>query len=223
MNDGDLRFHIHWHLIYLENISQSLTKFTGHLSRHIILLSLARKKALGNDDADPKTFFLICDEDDRRVAPTFGEWKADFSEFSSYSRLNMVMLLSSCLETYLRTVISNAFESKPGVIIMCPDSVDGVFLLKNKNGYGNSNDKNYQFSQEIDEICRGDWNKRFSAFEKYFGKLPVSITRKITDLNGLRIARNNIGHYLGRTRVDYSAPLLFFTNRCNAHFAQKDT
>ncbi|HBV85510.1 MAG TPA: hypothetical protein DEF42_02330 [Desulfosporosinus sp.] len=167
------------------------------------------KKALKSDDADPKTFFLIHDEDDRRLAPTFGEWKANFSEFSNYTRLNMVMLLSSCFETYLRAVISNAFESKPGVIIMCANSVDGVFLLKNKAGYGNTNDKNYQFSEEIDEICRSDWEKRFSAFKKYFGKVPESVIGKIVDLNELRITRNNIGHYIGRTKADYSAPSFF--------------
>ena len=86
----------------------------------------AAKKELATDDADPKTYFLIPDEDDRRVAPTFSEWKADFKSFENYTRLNMIMLISSCFETYLRTVVSLAFESKPGVIIMCPDSVDGA-------------------------------------------------------------------------------------------------
>lgn len=167
------------------------------------------KKALKNDDADPKTFFLIPDEDDRRIANTFGEWKNHYKEFSNYTRLNMVMLLSACFETYLRTVVSNAFESKPGVIIMCKDSVDGLFLLKNKPGYGDINNKNYQFSEEVDEICRGDWEKRFAAFEKYFGTPPANVLLKISELNELRIVRNNIGHYIGRTRSDYSAPSFF--------------
>lgn len=165
------------------------------------------KSALLTDDADPKTFFLIHDEDERRVAPTFLKWKEGFSEFSNYSRLNILMLLSSCLETYLRTVISISFESAPGVIIMCAKSIDGIFLLKNKPGYGDSNHRDYQFSKEIDEICRGDWEKRFSAFQKYFGKLPVKIINKTTNLNDFRIARNNVGHYIGRERKNYSTPL----------------
>lgn len=75
-------------------------------------------------------FFLIPDEEDRRMAPTYGEWKIDFSEYVNYSRLNIIMLLSSCFETYLRTVVSLSFESKPGVIINCQDAVDGAALLK---------------------------------------------------------------------------------------------
>lgn len=167
------------------------------------------KKSLVTDEADPKTFFLIHDEDDRRIAPTFGEWKSSFNEFSNYTRLNMVMLLSSCFETYLRTVVSYAFESKPGVIIKCPDSVDGVFLLKSNPSYGNSNDKNYQFTDHIDNICHGEWTKRFLEFNKYFGKLPDTVLSKTQELDEFRILRNNIGHYFGRNKSDYSTPLLF--------------
>lgn len=166
------------------------------------------KKALGSDGADPKTFFLVHDEDDRRVAPTFGEWKTNYKEYTNYTRLNMIMLLSSCFETYMRTAISNAFESKPGVIIMCAESVDGVFLLKNKPGYGNVTDKNYQFADLVDEICRGEWRKRLTVFEKYFGKPPKPILEKITELDELRNTRNNIGHYIGRPKKDYSAPAI---------------
>ena len=169
----------------------------------------AAKKELATDDADPKTYFLIPDEDDRRVAPTFSEWKADFKGFENYTRLNMIMLISSCFETYLRTVVSLAFESKPGVIIMCPDSVDGAFLLKSRTGYGSSESKNYQFTDQIDEICRGEWTKRITAFEKYFGALPQSVRDQATQLDELRVTRNNVGHYLGRKKSEYAAPLLF--------------
>lgn len=169
----------------------------------------AAKTALVTDDADPKTYFLIPDKDDRRVAPTFSEWKTDFRSFENYTRLNMVMLISSCFETYLRTVVSHAFESKPGVIIMCPDSVDGTFLLKSKTGYGNGDSKNYQFADQIEEICRGEWAKRMAAFEKYFGALSQSIVDQTAQLDELRVTRNNIGHYLGRKKSEYAAPLLF--------------
>ena len=167
------------------------------------------KRELQNDDADPKKFFLVHDEDDKRIARTYKMWKDNFREFGNYTRLNMVMLISSCFETYLRTVVSTAFESKPGIIIMCPDAVDGAFLLKNKLEYGNSSTKNYQFTEYVDDICRGTWDKRFSAFEKYFGPLPHSISLKKTELDELRTVRNNIGHYFGRKKDDYSTPLFF--------------
>lgn len=59
----------------------------------------AAKNALPNDDADPKSFFLVKDEDDKRIAPTYTEWKTAFGDFENYTRLNMLMLLSSCFET----------------------------------------------------------------------------------------------------------------------------
>lgn len=190
------------HITELNNIYWSFVPVSNTIKK-------SAKNALQTDNADPKTYFLIQDEDDRRLAPTYGEWKANFRSFENYTRLNMVMLISSCFETYLRTVISHAFESKPGVIIMCPDSVDGVFLLKNRTGYGNTNSKDYQFSDQIDEICRGDWEKRFFAFQKYFGLLPNSIVNNTAQLNELRVTRNNVGHYLGRKKTDYETPILF--------------
>lgn len=167
------------------------------------------KKNLVDDNADPKTFFLIPDEEDRRIAPTYGEWKLNFSEYINYSRLNIIMLLSSCFETYLRTVVSLAFESKPGVIINCKDAVDGAALLKRDITYGDINDKSYRFGEVIEEVCRGEWSKRFCAFQKYFGVLPQALLDLSVDLDELRVTRNNLGHYFGRRKIDYSAPINF--------------
>ena len=167
------------------------------------------KKSLLDDNADPKKFFLIPDEEDRRMAPTYGEWKTDFSEYVNYSRLNIIMLLSSCFETYLRTVVSLSFESKPGVIINCQDAVDGAALLKRDIMYGNMNDKAYRFGELIEEVCRGEWTNRFYAFQKYFGKLPSKLLDLTKDLDELRVTRNNLGHYFGRRKDEYSAPIDF--------------
>ena len=167
------------------------------------------KKSLLDDNADPKKFFLIPDEEDRRMAPTYGEWKTDFSEYVNYSRLNIIMLLSSCFETYLRTVVSLSFESKPGVIINCQDAVDGAALLKRDIMYGNMNDKSYRFGEVIEEVCRGEWANRFCAFQKYFGKLPPQLLDLSKDLDELRVTRNNLGHYFGRRKDVYSAPIDF--------------
>ena len=110
---------------------------------------------------------LVKDEDDKRIAPTYTEWKTAFGDFENYTRLNMLMLLSSCFETYLRTALALSFESKPGVIIQCPDAVDGAFLLKSDINYGNANYDQYRFSSQIDGICKGSWSKRISEFQKY--------------------------------------------------------
>lgn len=171
------------------------------------ILSLS-KKSLTAEDADPKSYFLIPDKDDKRIATTFGKWQSNFKEFGNYTRLSLVMMLSSCFETYLRTVVSNAFESCPGVIIMCPKSVDGAFLLKKDIRYGDASQGNYQFVDQIKEICSGTWSKRIQNFEKYFGTLPGTVHCKISDLDKFRNERNEIGHYFGRTKKEYTAPLV---------------
>lgn len=167
------------------------------------------KRNLIEDAADPKKFFMVPDEEDRRLAPTYGEWKVDFSEYMNYSRLNIVMLLSSCFETYLRTIVSLAFESKPAVIIQCNDAVDGAALLKRDIKYGDMNDKSYRFREMIDEICHGEWKNRFSYFQKYFGTLPQQLLDLSRELDELRVTRNNLGHYFGRNKNDYGAPISF--------------
>lgn len=123
--------------------------------------------------------------------------------------MNIVMLLSSCFETYLRTIVSLSFESKPGVIIRCPDSVDGIELLRSSISYGDSSHNQYQFTDQIDDICVGEWTKRFSNFEKYFGKLPEEITSRTSELDVFRTLRNNIAHHFGREKREYDTPLLF--------------
>lgn len=190
---------------HIEEINRSYWAFVPTANT---IKSLA-KKNLVNEDADPKNFFLIPDNEDRHIAPTYGDWKNDFSEYINYSRLNIIMMLSSCFETYLRTVVSLAFESKPGVIIDCKDAVDGAGLLKKDITYGDVMDKSYRFTDAIDDVCRGEWDKRFSSFQKYFGVLPTKLLGLSKDLDNLRITRNNIGHYFGRKKNEYEAPIDF--------------
>lgn len=190
---------------HLEEINRAYWAFVPAANT---IKSLA-KKNLVNDEADPKNFFLIPDAEDKRMAATYGDWKNNFSEYVNYSRLNIIMMLSSCFETYLRTVVSLAFESKPGVLIDCKDAVDGAGLLKKDITYGDIMDKSYRFTEDIDDVCRGEWDKRFSSFQKYFGVLPTQILSLSKDLDELRLTRNNIGHYLGRKKNEYEAPIDF--------------
>ncbi|WP_455902421.1 hypothetical protein [Clostridium sp.] len=190
---------------HLEEINRSYWAF---VPAYNTIVKIANGK-LNNDDANPRDFFMVPDEEDRRLAQSYGEWKIDFKEYANYSRLSFVMLISSCFETYLRTIVSLSFESKPGVIIDCADAVDGASLLKKDIQYGNINSKSYRFSKEIDEICRGEWRNRFDAFEKYFGELPQELLDLTGELDELRVTRNNLGHYFGRKRDEYSAPIDF--------------
>ena len=165
------------------------------------------KEALPTDSDDPKSYFLIPDVDDRRIALSYSQWKSDYGEFQNYTRLNMVMLLSSSFETYLRTVISLSFESKPGILIHCPDAVDGVFLLREDKKYGEYGSNDYQFKDEIESVCKGEWSNRIASYIKFFGSSPLSNT-EIEEIDNLRKDRNLIGHYFGREKKLYETPLL---------------
>lgn len=164
------------------------------------------QEALPSGTADPKSYFLIPDSDDHRIAPTYNQWKSYYREFSNYTRLNMLMLLSSCFETYMRTIISLACESKPGVVIHCPEAVDGCFLLLENQDYGNFSSKEYQFSGFVDQICKGEWSIRANSYKKLFGSIPLSES-EITLLDELRHKRNLVGHYFGREKSKYEVPL----------------
>ena len=176
---------------------------------HVPAASTIEKKAfesLKSEDADPKLYFLISDKDERRMAQTYKDWKSSYREFSNYTRLNMLMLLSSCFETYLRTIISLSLESRPGVIIKSPFAVDGWFLFRKDIEYGNYSGNNYQFSKEITSVCKGDWHTRANSYSKYFGNIPLS-KKEISDLDDLRQKRNLVGHYFGREKKKYETPL----------------
>ena len=184
--------------------SKHFTEINNVYWSYVPASSTIEKKALeGLNDplADPRGYFLIPDEDDRRLANTYSEWKDHFRSFGNYTRLNMIMLLSSCFETYLRTIVSLAIESKPGAMLGCPDSIDGVFLLKEKNGYGESQSKEYMFSNVIDDVCKGEWDKRVLCYKKYFGSFPSGVD--IRKLDELRIKRNSIGHFFARKKEEY--------------------
>lgn len=158
-------------------------------------------ESLKNESEDPRKYFLIPDEDDRRLANTYSEWKVYFREFGNYTRLNVIMLLSSCFETYLRTVVSLALESKPACILGCPNKIDGVFLLKSSGGYGDFKSKNYLFKSSIESVCSGEWKKRADNYQRLFGSLPFQTD--IIRLDELRIKRNNIAHYIARKKEEY--------------------
>lgn len=155
----------------------------------------------------PLDFFLVHDEDDRRIARDMLEWKNNYREFLNYNRLNMLMNLSSAFETYLRTVVSLALESKPGTLILSKDSVDGAKLLINDISYGNSKSKTYLFTDYITSICVGDWHSRIENFKKIFIRVPEKLIINIDLLNEFRNKRNSVGHYIGRTKNKYETPL----------------
>ena len=172
-----------------------------------VIASSTIEKAAVDSGKKPLEYFLVHDEDDRRIPENMEQWKKNYREFMNYNRLSILMILSSTFETYLRTIIGLSLESKPGTLITSKDCVDGAELLLKNNSYGNSNSKNYLFNDYIAKICNGDWNNRISHYEFLFGSAPNTLKCNAASLNEFRNKRNSVGHYIGRPKKDYEMPL----------------
>lgn len=202
------------HTIAYELFRQHLTEINNIYWSFVPANETIKKEAriaLESNNGDPRTFFSVNKTYDRRLANSYKEWKQHNNDFENYTRLSMVMLLSSCFETYLRTIISLAFESKPGVIFHDPDSVDGLQLLQRSLSYGDNsrNNEHAVFASRINHICEGDWEQRIKRFEDYFGQIPETFKKKKSDLEKMRKLRNKIAHQFGREDDSYEMPLLF--------------
>lgn len=196
------------YVLFMKHFTELNAIYWAHVPASNTIMKHIMQKSVDNPSTDFCKLFVVKDEDERRLASDYNTWAKDYKEFLNYTRLNMLMLLSSAFETYLRTIISLAIESKPGAILGCPESIDGAFLLKKDINYGMYNDKNYLFSNIIDDVCRGEWTKRIEAYEKYFGTAPTSFKGNISKLDELRRTRNQIGHYFGRKKNQYETPIL---------------
>lgn len=158
----------------------------------------------------PIDYLIVHDEDDRRLESNFSEWTKWNREFQNYNRLNMIISLSSCLEVYMRSIISCAIESKPGVLIGIHNAVDGVRLLKTDYRKYKVGTWKYPYSRQVNMICQGTWIDRNRNFTKLFGKPPEFIERKQNELDHLRNLRNKIAHNYGRNHSYDSSDMPIF-------------
>ena len=154
----------------------------------------------------PLDYFDVHDEEDRHVADSYEKWDLNYREYLNYTRLSFLMLLNSCFETYLRTIVSYAIESKPGILIQCKDAVDGVSLLITRSEYANPRNKRYQFGETIDSVVKGNWYERNNNYKRWFLNSPLT-GDEIKELDQLRTLRNKIGHYFARNDTFYTVPL----------------
>lgn len=156
----------------------------------------------------PIDFFLISDENEHRIAPNFDEWKNNYREFLNFTRLNMLLSLTSCFEIYMRSIISLAFESSPGIIWGKKEILDGAKMLKNGKTYYTYNENTYPFYKYVDSICKGTWTSRLEKYKHFFITAPSDIFINSEKLDSLRKLRNDIAHYYGRQKNKYETPIL---------------
>jgi hypothetical protein len=121
-------------------------------------------------------------------------WKASYSSFDNWVRLNAVMALLAYFEVYLGTIVLRAIHSDPGVLIGRPRAVDGVALIKAN--------RPPEFSDIIKRCVHGTWTGRTNQYKEIFGTLPADLAASIGELDRIRLFRNSIGHAFGRDTVN---------------------
>lgn len=159
---------------------------------------LGKSNASLQDQPLPK-FGFASDEVGRYQ--TIKEWSDHYNEFDNWVHLSTLLSLASNLETFLASVTSLALRSDPGVIIGSSRAIDGMALVK----AGRSNRLRLQEKSLTEDVTVGDWSSRIDAFESVFGDNPV-LRAAHSDLEQMRIIRNEIGHAFGRD-IDKSREL----------------
>ena len=191
--------------LFKKNFTELNDTYWAHYPASTTIMKKA-KSEIEAKNLRPLDFFVVHDKDDRRVASSYGKWCNDYEDYLNYARLSFLMLLNSCFETYLRTIVSLAIESKPGIMIRCKDAVDGVSLLKSDPGYSSLQDNNYQFRNAVESVVKGTWNSRNKNYVRLFSYSPLTAD-DIRTLDQLRTLRNRVGHFFARDDTAYSAPL----------------
>lgn len=141
--------------------------------------------------------FSLHGADSRRPARTLDEWKGDYRESENWLRMSAVMSLASYVEIYLRTVVTLALESDPGVCLGQSRVMDGIVALK--RGLRNP------LLEHVDGAVRGPWNERSRHYHRLFGHTPHAIETNLRELDALRRMRNSVGHMFGRHDDDYAS------------------
>jgi hypothetical protein len=146
-----------------------------------------------NSDAQTtQELFHASGEDAHRINDNLKGWRENLKEFDNWTRLNALVALLSYFEVYLSSVVSLAIESDPGLMFNTSRVIDGITILKRKA------EKDYSFYHISETITKGEWKQRKTAYEKTFGNVPKILADSVTELDHMRVIRNNIAHAFGR-------------------------
>lgn len=121
------------------------------------------------------------------------QWSDAHNQFENWINLNIVVSITSNIETYLATIVSLAVSSDPGILLGQSRLVDGVrFLLQPRK------DLAPVINDHVMGITKGDWSSRIANFKKLFGQVPPYVDDHIAELDDARHIRNRMGHAFGR-------------------------
>lgn len=136
--------------------------------------------------------FQFADRWESEQFSSLKEWYNSFNGLSNWNRLNAVLVLASNLETFIATIVRLAIDSDPGVLFGATRSIDGVSLLKYRSA------GSIDIEKIVESMVRGDWQSRHKSYVRVFGNSPYVFSSAISELDKIRILRDDIAHSFGR-------------------------
>lgn len=124
---------------------------------------------------------------------TIREWSNAYNSYMNWMRLSFLMSICSYFETYIASIIKECIESDPGLVYGCPHVIDGIKLKKM-----NVLIRKDEVEQKIISCTKGDWNSRIVYLQRLFADIPNILISSISDLEKIRLLRNDVGHAFGR-------------------------
>ena len=150
-----------------------------------------RNKKADNPIITTEQLFKATGDDVHRLDPKVDDWYRNIHEFENWNRLNSLVALISTFEVYLSSVVSLSIESDPGIILRASKIIDGARVLK-------SNNDKHEFFSNTEKITKGTWTERSNELKRLFPDVPEIIFGNISELDQMRILRNNVTHAFGR-------------------------
>lgn len=124
---------------------------------------------------------------------TVKEWSEKSHKFKNWVRLSFLMSCCSYFENYIASIIKEALESDPGLMIGYSHSVDGIKLLKYDQPLTNKS-----IEPIITNCTKGEWQSRLTYLNRLSKNIPPILNDSISELEKMRRLRNDFGHAFGR-------------------------
>jgi hypothetical protein len=166
--------------------------FWAHVPASSYAQGIYRRAKKSDPTQTTHAVYNLSGQDSQRVTNSLDDYSKHLKEFDNWTRLNTLVAVSSYFEIYLSSIVSLALESDLGLLFSIPRRIDGVQILK----YGKPNI--YIFGDKSEEITKGTWSVRLSNYKKLFGSIPQGFSKYESELEKMRIIRNNVTHAFGR-------------------------
>lgn len=180
-----------WSFQVFSKYNDELMKLWGsHLSSRAFTYSQLKK--VGAEWTDSPSLHFDVSIHPASFCHDMKSWSDAYNTFENWVNLSVVLTIASNLETYIASVVRLALESDPGLLLGTPHAIDGAYVMKHRK-LGALDLRTY-----IEGCTKGSWSSRLATLQRVFGACPTVLQNMCSDLEKLRIVRNDFAHAFGR-------------------------